>query len=94
MLLACDPFLIYDKTCDAGYRSFENLQDEANYYRAQARGLHDELEDVKLALAEFQASSKDLEDEMEKELANTERRERELRHETERLRSEVEILKV
>lgn len=52
------------------------------------------MEDLKLALSEFQSSSKELEDEMEKELANTERRETELRLETERLRSELEAWKV
>lgn len=47
-----------------------------------------------MALADFQSSSKELEDEMEKELANTERRETELRHEAERLRSDVDLWKV
>lgn len=47
-----------------------------------------------MALADFQSSSKELEDEMEKELANTERRETELRHEAERLRSDVDAWKV
>ena len=49
---------------------------------------------MKLALSDFQASSKELEDEMEKELANTERRETELRTEAERLRGEVDSWKV
>lgn len=47
-----------------------------------------------MALADFQSSSKELEDEMEKELANTERRETELRHEAERLRGDVDAWKV
>lgn len=58
------------------------------------KDLQDELEDLKLALSEFQSSSKELEDEMEKELANTERRETELQHEAERLRNDVEAWKV
>jgi predicted nucleic acid-binding Zn-ribbon protein len=60
----------------------------------QAKDLQDELEDLKLALSDFQSSSKELEDEMERELANTEKRETELRTEVERLRSEVDALKV
>ena len=49
---------------------------------------------MKLALEEFQGSSKELEEEMEKEMAATEKREGELRTEAERLRSEVDGWKV
>lgn len=76
------------------HRSFATPEEEARYYRVLSKDLQDELEDLKLALSEFQSSSKELEDEMEKELANTERREAELRHEAERLRSDVDSWKV
>lgn len=49
---------------------------------------------MKLALEEFQASSKELEDEMEKEMAATEKRESELKTEGERLRGDVDGWKV
>ena len=75
-------------------RTFDDTTAEARYYRLQARDLQDELEELKIALSDFQSSSKELEDEMERELATNERRETELRTEAERLRGEVESWKV
>ncbi|CAD6584602.1 MAG: NADH:ubiquinone oxidoreductase [Cyphobasidiales sp. Tagirdzhanova-0007] len=70
--------------------TFDDPAKEARHYRLLAKDLQDELEDMKLALEEFQGSSKELEEEMEKEMAATEKREGELRTEAERLRSEVD----
>ena len=75
-------------------RTFDDPAAEARYYRLQAKDLQDELEDLKIALSDFQSSSKELEDEMERELATNERRETELKTEAERLRGEVESWKV
>lgn len=75
-------------------RLFSTFDEEARYYRTLSKELQDELEDLKAALSDFQSSSKELEDEMERELENTERRETELRLETERLRSDLESWKV
>lgn len=79
---------------DVEHSSFATSQEEARHYRILSKDLRDELDDLKLALSDFQSSSKELEDEMEKELANTERRETELRHEAERLRNDAELWKV
>ena len=53
-----------------------------------------QLEETREALEEFQKSSSDLEAELEKELAATEKRERDLRATTERLQGEVTEWKV
>lgn len=80
--------------CIRCFSSFTTSEEEAQYYRSLSKDLQDELEDLKLALSEFQSSSKELEDEMEKELVNSERRESELRLEAERLRGDLDIWKV
>jgi nuclear distribution protein NudE len=56
--------------------------------------LHSDLDDTKLALDEFQVSSKELETELEKELQATEKQLKELRGKEENLLHEIEQWKV
>ena len=59
-----------------------------------AKDRHDELEDMRLALEDFRSSSKDLEDEMERDLAVYEKRENELRQELDKVRHDIDTWKV
>ena len=75
-------------------RSFETPQEELEYYKNKARDLELELEETKFALDEFQLSSKELEEELEKEIDSTERRYNEIKIRNEGMRQEVEDWKV
>lgn len=63
------------------------MQEELAYYKTQ-------YEQVELELQEFQASSKELEAELEKDIEESEKRERNLREKAESLRFEVDEWKV
>ncbi|KAI9030964.1 hypothetical protein CLU79DRAFT_732239 [Phycomyces nitens] len=52
---------------------FNSTQDELEYYRAHAENLENTLQDTRAALDEFQVSSRELEEELEKELQTTEK---------------------
>lgn len=64
-----------------------SLQEEVAYYKSQ-------YEQVELELQEFQASSKELEAELERDIEESERKERRLREKAESLQFEVEEWKV
>jgi Skp family chaperone for outer membrane proteins len=64
-----------------------SLEDEVNYYKSQ-------YQQVELELQEFQASSKELEAELEKDIEESENRERRLREKAEQLNFEVDEWKV
>jgi Skp family chaperone for outer membrane proteins len=64
-----------------------SLQEELAYYKTQ-------YEQVELELQEFQASSKELEAELEKDVEESEKRERTLREKAEGLNYDVEEWKV
>jgi Skp family chaperone for outer membrane proteins len=64
-----------------------SIQEELAYYKSQ-------YEQVELDLQEFQASSKELEAELEKDVEESEKRERALREKAEALGFEVEEWKV
>lgn len=74
--------------------SFTSDGEALEYYRSLARSLHSDLDDTKLALDEFQVSSKELETELEKELQATEKQLKELRGKEEHLLHEIEQWKV
>lgn len=63
------------------------MQEELAHYKTQ-------YESIEVELQEFQASSKDLEAEMERELEEGDKRERKLQEKVERLGFEVEEWKV
>ncbi|KAI9634142.1 uncharacterized protein MKK02DRAFT_38814 [Dioszegia hungarica] len=69
---------------------FDSSSDEAAYYRDKYRRVADFLEETRAELDEFQASSKELEDELEKELAATEKQQAELKDRIKRLEGEKE----
>jgi septal ring factor EnvC (AmiA/AmiB activator) len=74
--------------------SFDNVNDELEYYKKQAADLELELGETRYALEEFQLSSKELEEELEKEIDSTERRYNEIKIRNESMRQEVEDWKV
>jgi prefoldin subunit 5 len=65
----------------------ESADQALEYYKSQIRELEAEL-------ADFQASSRELEQELEKELEASEKQHRDLRHKNETLRYEVDEWKV
>ncbi|KAH8920423.1 hypothetical protein BT69DRAFT_413060 [Atractiella rhizophila] len=69
---------------------FGSLEDELAHYRSLSQSLSATLEDTRSALEDFQSSSKELEYELERELASTEVREKELKAKVERLGADVE----
>jgi chromosome segregation ATPase len=74
--------------------SFDNINDELEYYKNRATELELDLTETRYALEEFQLSSKELEEELEKEIDSTERRYNEIKIRNESMRQEVEDWKV
>ncbi|KAA1074141.1 NADH:ubiquinone oxidoreductase [Puccinia graminis f. sp. tritici] len=74
--------------------SFTSDGDALDYYRSLARSLQSDLDDTKLALDEFQVSSKELETELERELQATEKQLKELRGKEEHLLHEIDQWKI
>ncbi|KAG0237018.1 NADH:ubiquinone oxidoreductase [Mortierella sp. GBA43] len=70
--------------------SFDNINDELEYYKNHATELELDLTETRYALEEFQLSSKELEEELEKEIDSTERRYNEIKIRNESMRQEVE----
>ncbi|MBW0495428.1 hypothetical protein O181_035143 [Austropuccinia psidii MF-1] len=64
--------------------------DQLEHYRNLARSLQFDLEETKLALDEFQISSKELETELEKELQGTEKQLKELKGKEESLLNDID----
>jgi predicted nucleic acid-binding Zn-ribbon protein len=75
-------------------RQFNNVQDELDYYRNHAENLENTLQDTRAALDEFQVSSRELEEELEKELQTTEKAYKELKSQCERSRRDADEWKV
>ncbi|KAF9580154.1 hypothetical protein BGW38_003312 [Lunasporangiospora selenospora] len=71
-------------------RSFQNINEELEYYKQHAEELDLELNETRLALEEFQESSKELEEELEKEIESTEKRYNEIKIRNESMRQEVD----
>ncbi|KAG0305135.1 NADH:ubiquinone oxidoreductase [Dissophora globulifera] len=69
---------------------FDNVEDELAYYKQHTESLELDLAETKYALEEFQLSSKELEEELEKEIDSTERRYNEIKIRNEAMRQEVE----
>lgn len=74
--------------------SFQNVEEELEYYKNRSKDLELELEEAKFGLEEFQLSSKELEEELEKEIDSTELRCNEIKIRNEGMRQEVEDWKV
>lgn len=71
-----------------------NLVCSHDYWLTQLQPLMGNLETIADVLDEFQASSKELEDELERELADTEKQQAELKEKIKRLEAEKEDWKV
>ncbi|KAF9150753.1 NADH:ubiquinone oxidoreductase [Linnemannia schmuckeri] len=71
-------------------QSFSNVADELEYYKNLARKNEDELLETRAMLEDFQLSSRELEEELEKEIDSTERRYNEIRIRNEAMKQEVE----
>lgn len=74
--------------------SFKTAEEELEYFKRHAKNLEDDLSETKYALEEFQLSSKELEEELEKEIDSTERRYNEIKIRNEAMRQEAEEWKV
>ena len=70
------------------------MQDELEYYRSHAENLEATLQDTRLALDEFQLSSRELEEELEKELQTTEKAYKDLKSRCEHFKYEADEWKV
>ncbi|KAK3840180.1 MAG: hypothetical protein JOS17DRAFT_785228 [Linnemannia elongata] len=71
-------------------QSFSSAADELEYYKNLARKNEDELLETRAMLEDFQLSSRELEEELEKEIDSTERRYNEIRIRNEAMKQEVE----
>ncbi|KAF8945226.1 hypothetical protein BGZ46_006075, partial [Entomortierella lignicola] len=69
---------------------FDNINDELEYYKKRTEDLELDLAETKYGLEEFQLSSKELEEELEKEIDSTEKRYNEIKIRNESMRQEVE----
>ncbi|KAL1933483.1 hypothetical protein VTP01DRAFT_7573 [Rhizomucor pusillus] len=69
---------------------FNSMQEELEYYRSHAENLEATLQDTRAALDEFQVSSRELEEELEKELQTTEKAYKDLKARCEQYKYEAE----
>lgn len=85
-----------DKTISRpiNYDSFQSVHEELEYYKKHAQELEETLAETRYTLEEFQLSSKELEEELEKEIDSTERRYNEIKIRNEAMRQEVDDWKV
>lgn len=76
------------------YRQFNSQQEELEYYRSHAENLEATLQETRAALDEFQVSSRELEEELEKELQTTEKAYKDLKARCEHFKYEADDWKV
>ncbi|KAI9304019.1 hypothetical protein BJ944DRAFT_256500 [Cunninghamella echinulata] len=69
---------------------FNSIQDELEYYRNHSDNLENTLQETRAALDEFQVSSRELEEELEKELQTTEKAYKELKSQCEKSRRDAD----
>ncbi|KAG0252760.1 NADH:ubiquinone oxidoreductase [Mortierella polycephala] len=72
------------------HQNFQSVAEELEFYKERAGTLEDELNETRYTLEEFQLSSKELEEELEKEIDSTERRYNEIKIRNEAMRQEAE----
>lgn len=70
------------------------MQEELDYWRSHAENLEGTLQDTRAALDEFQVSSRELEEELEKELQTTEKAYNDLKSRCEHYKRDAEEWKV
>lgn len=93
-LLYFNALTLYVHIVTAMINSFSSAADELEYYKHLARKNEDELLETRAMLEDFQLSSRELEEELEKEIDSTERRYNEIRIRNEAMKQEVEDWKV
>ncbi|CAG8559935.1 2117_t:CDS:2 [Paraglomus occultum] len=71
-------------------KTFADIHEELAYYKAQTTNLQLELEDTRASLEEFQQTSRELEEDLERELETVEKRCKDLRAKNEALKNEVD----
>jgi predicted nucleic acid-binding Zn-ribbon protein len=76
------------------FRQFNSAQEELEYWRAHSENLENTLQDTRAALDEFQVSSRELEEELEKELQTTEKAYNDLKSRCEHFKRDAENWKV
>ncbi|KAI8095068.1 uncharacterized protein B0P05DRAFT_524573 [Gilbertella persicaria] len=69
---------------------FNSIQEELDYWRSHAENLENTLQDTRAALDEFQVSSRELEEELEKELQTTEKAYNDLKSRCEHFKRDAE----
>ncbi|KAF9977137.1 NADH:ubiquinone oxidoreductase [Actinomortierella ambigua] len=69
---------------------FNSVEEELAYYKARAETMQQALEETSQALEDYQLSSKELEEELEREIDTTEKRYNEIKLRNEALRTEVD----
>ncbi|KAI9479508.1 hypothetical protein BDB00DRAFT_858866 [Zychaea mexicana] len=69
---------------------FNSVQEELEYYRSHAENLEGTLQETRAALDEFQVSSRELEEELEKELQTTEKAYKDLKSRCEHYKFEAD----
>ncbi|KAL7418546.1 NADH:ubiquinone oxidoreductase [Cryptotrichosporon argae] len=74
--------------------AFDSPNEEAAYYREKYRRIAEMLNETRAELDEFQMSSRELEEELERELATTEKQQEELREKIKRLEAEKDEWKM
>ncbi|CAO3599605.1 unnamed protein product [Absidia cylindrospora] len=79
-----------DMSMSSRIMQFNSAQDELDYYRNHAEDLELTLQDTRAALDEFQVSSRELEEELEKELQTTEKAYKELKSQCEQSRRDAD----
>jgi DNA repair exonuclease SbcCD ATPase subunit len=74
-------------------KTFSSIQEELEFYKSHAGSLELTVAETQATLEEFQLTSKDLEEDLERELEQAERRCRELRSKNEQLKDDVDSWK-
>lgn len=71
-------------------KTFSSIKEELEHYKAHAAALEATLLETQSAMEEFQVTSRELEEDLERELEQSEKRHRELKSKNEVLRNEVD----
>ncbi|KAI8982186.1 hypothetical protein BDF20DRAFT_818334 [Mycotypha africana] len=80
--------------CQYTYRQFNSAQEELEYWRSRSENLEISLQETRAALDEYQVSSRELEEELEKELQATEKAYKDLKARCEHFKQDADDWKV
>jgi len=71
-------------------KTFSSVKEELEHFKAHAAALEATLLETQSAMEEFQVTSRELEEDLERELEQSEKRHRDLKTKNEALRNEVD----